>query len=144
MPPCTEGRTGTPPSPFYCTWIYYKFWAPQVTLVVKNLPTNVGDVRDEGLIHGLERSPRGRHGSPLQYSCLENPMDRGAWWATVHMMFHRFCFKKKLRRSAPSPHCASLTALLFQRHLLLHVSVSCFGHFLVSQTCLLLLLYLLQ
>ena len=44
--------------------------------MVKNLPTNVGDVRDEGLIHGLERSPRGRHGSPLQYSCLENPMDR--------------------------------------------------------------------
>ena len=43
-----------------------------------------GDVRDAGSIPGLGRPPRGGHGSPLQYSCLENPMDRGAWWATVH------------------------------------------------------------
>ena len=40
--------------------------------------------KDVGLIPGLGRSPGGRHGNPLQYSCLENPMDRGAWWATVH------------------------------------------------------------
>ena len=51
--------------------------------MVKNLPANAGDVRDTGSIPGLERSPGG-HGNPFQYSCLENPMDRGAWWATVH------------------------------------------------------------
>ena len=55
-----------------------------MALVVKNLPANAGDVRDMGLIPGSERSPGGGHGSPLQYSCLENPMVRGAWWATVH------------------------------------------------------------
>ena len=45
---------------------------------------NEGDVRDVGLIPGSERSPGGGHGNPLQYSCLENPMVRGAWWAMVH------------------------------------------------------------
>ena len=45
---------------------------------------NVGDTEDVGLIPGSGRSPGGGHGSPFQYSCLENPMDRGAWWATVH------------------------------------------------------------
>ena len=49
-----------------------------------NPPANAGDIRDAGLIPGSERSPGGRHGNPLQYSCLENPMDRGAWWATLH------------------------------------------------------------
>ena len=56
----------------------------QVALVVKNPPANTGDIRDAGLIPGSERSPGGRHGNPLQYSCLENPMDSGAWQATVH------------------------------------------------------------
>ena len=56
----------------------------KVALVVKNPPANAGDVRDVGLIPGLGRSPGGDHGNPLQYSCLENPMDRGAWWAAVH------------------------------------------------------------
>ena len=50
-------------------------------LVVKNPPANAGDKRDASLIHGSGRSPRGGHGKPLQYSCLGNPMDRGA---TVH------------------------------------------------------------
>ena len=49
--------------------------------MVKNLPANAGDVRDLGLIPGLGRSPGGGHGSPPQYSCLENPMERGAWRA---------------------------------------------------------------
>ena len=53
-------------------------------LVLKNLPANAGDIGDVGLILGLGRSPGGGHGNPLQYSCLENPMDGGAWWATVH------------------------------------------------------------
>ena len=56
----------------------------QVVLMVKKLPANAADVRDVGSIPGSGRSPGGGHGNPLQYSCLENPMDRGAWWATVH------------------------------------------------------------
>ena len=54
-------------------------WASQVVLVVKNPPANAGDVREVGLILGSGRSPGGGHGNPLQYSCLGNPMDRGAW-----------------------------------------------------------------
>ena len=60
----------------------------QVALEVKNMPANAGDVRDTGSISGSGRSPGGGHGNPLQYSCLENPMDRGAWWATVHRVIH--------------------------------------------------------
>ena len=60
------------------------FWASQVALVVKNLAANAGDLRHAGSIPGSGRSPGGRNGNPLQYSCLENPMDRGAWGATVH------------------------------------------------------------
>ena len=52
-----------------------------VNQVVKHLPSNVGNL---GSIPGSRRSPGGGNGNPLQYSCLENPMDRGAWWATVH------------------------------------------------------------
>ena len=52
--------------------------------MVKNPPANAGDTRDAGLIPGLGRSPGVRNGNPFQYSCLENPMDRGAWWVTVH------------------------------------------------------------
>ena len=50
----------------------------QVVLVVKNPPANAGDIRDAGSVHGSERFPGGEHGDTLQYSCLENPMDRGA------------------------------------------------------------------
>ena len=58
--------------------------ASQVMLVVKNLPVSAGDLRDGGSIPRQERFPRGGHDDPLQRSCLENPMDRGAWRATVH------------------------------------------------------------
>ena len=58
--------------------------ASQVTLVVKKLPANAGERRDKGSVPELGKSPGGGHGSPLQCSYLENPMDRGAWWATVH------------------------------------------------------------
>ena len=59
--------------------------ASQVVLVVKkqtnkHLPANAGDIRDTGLILGLGRAPGGGHGNPLHYSCLVNPMHRGAWW----------------------------------------------------------------
>ena len=53
--------------------------------MVKNLPANAGDKRDLGLILGLGRFPEVGNGNPFQYSCLENSMDRGAWWATVHV-----------------------------------------------------------
>ena len=52
--------------------------------VVKNPPANAGDAQNAGLIPGSGRSPAGGYGNPLQYSCPENPMDRGARWATVH------------------------------------------------------------
>ena len=55
-----------------------------VVLAVKNLPANAGDIRDTGLIPGLGRSPVEENGNPLQYSCLGNPMDRGAWCTVVH------------------------------------------------------------
>ena len=52
--------------------------------MLKNLPVNAGDIKDAGSIPGLGRFSEKGHGNPLQYSCLENPMDRGAWGATVH------------------------------------------------------------
>ena len=56
-----------------------------MALVVKNLFAHAGDVRDPGsMIPGLGRSPGRGHGNPLQYSCLKNPTDRGAWWAIVY------------------------------------------------------------
>ena len=56
----------------------------QVVLVLKNLPANAGDIRNVGLIPGSGRSPGGGHGNQPQYSCLENPMNRGAWQAIAH------------------------------------------------------------
>ena len=71
-----------------CALFLVLHWDPlgssQVVLVVKNLPANAGDARDVGSIPGSGRSPGGGHGNSLQYSCLENPMDRGAWRVTVH------------------------------------------------------------
>ena len=59
-------------------------WASQVALVVKKLPASAGNIRDASLTSGLGRSPGGGHGNPLQYSCQENPMDRGVWQDKVH------------------------------------------------------------
>ena len=53
-----------------------------MVLAVKNLPVNAGDIRDLGSIPGSGRSPGGGRGNPFHYSCLENPMNRGGWWAT--------------------------------------------------------------
>ena len=70
-----------------CLW-FYTPWsslqASQVVLVVKNPPSTAGDIRDLGSVSGSARSPGGGHGNLLQYSCLENPMDRGACWAMAH------------------------------------------------------------
>ena len=60
------------------------FQASQLAQSVKNLPAMQEMQADPTSIPGLGRSPGGGQGSPLQYSCLENPTDRGAWWATVH------------------------------------------------------------
>ena len=64
--------------------LYIVLWASQVVLVVKNLPVSARDIRDVGSIPGSGKSQGGGHDNPLQYSCLENPMDRGAWQAMVH------------------------------------------------------------
>ena len=61
-------------------------WPSPVVLLVKNPPANAGDIRDMDSISGLGRSSGGGHGNQLQYSCLENPMDRGSWWAIVHRL----------------------------------------------------------
>ena len=54
--------------------------------MVKNLPANAGDAIDSGSIPGLGKSPGGGHGNPLQYSCLEKPLDTGAWQVTAHQV----------------------------------------------------------
>ena len=64
-------------------------WASQVALVVKNLPANAGDIRDMGSIPEWGRALGERHGNPLPYSCLENPMDRGGWRATQSIRSER-------------------------------------------------------
>ena len=80
----------------FCLW--GPQWTSQVVLVVKNLPASLGDPRDAGSIPGSGRSPGGGHGNPLQSSCLENPMDRGAWQATVYRVIKSQIRLKRLSR----------------------------------------------
>ena len=80
---CLKDLSFSPELDCYC-FTYGNPWASQVALVVKNPPANEGDVRDVGSVPGLQRSPGGGHGNPLQYSYLEDPIDRGVWWAIVH------------------------------------------------------------
>ena len=75
---------------FRIDWFYLlAIQGTAVALAVKKLPANAGDLRDKGLIPGSGRSLGGGHGNPLQYYCLENSMDRGAWWATQSMGLQR-------------------------------------------------------
>ena len=67
------------------TWVHLVIWPSQTSLVVKNPPVNAGDIRDAVLIPGWRRLPGEGKGHPLQYSCLENTMDRGAWQAMVQV-----------------------------------------------------------
>ena len=67
-----------------CCFLLWSLWVSQVVLVVKTPPASAGDARVVGLIPGLGQSPGVGNGNPLQYSCLKNSIDRGAWWATVH------------------------------------------------------------
>ena len=81
-------------------WLFPE-WASQVALLVKNPPASPGDLREAGSIPGSGRCPGGGHSHPLQYSRLENPMDRGASWATVHSVAKSWTQLKRLRDSAP-------------------------------------------
>ena len=72
--------------------------------VVKSLPANAGDVRGLGLIPGLGRFPGEVNGNPLRYSCLENPMDRGAWRATVYADCSSFVTDSRKSQSRLSDH----------------------------------------
>ena len=88
-----------PPGGFL--WLYRKSWkqvvrSSQMMLVVKNLPASARHERDACLIPGSRRSPGGGHGNPLQYSCLENPMDGGAWRGTVHNVSKSWTWLKQL------------------------------------------------
>ena len=76
---------------------------PRWHLGVKNPPSNTGDIRDASSIPGLGRPPGGRYGHPLQYSCLENHMHRGAWWATVHGIAKSWTWLNQLS-THPSTH----------------------------------------
>ena len=78
-------------------------------LVVKNPLANAGNVIDMALIPGSGRSPGGRHGNPLQHSCLENPIGRGAWWATLHRVAKSRTLLKQLSMHTHTP----LSELLF-------------------------------
>ena len=88
----------------------------KVALVVKNPPANTGDIRDSGSIAGLWRSPGGGHSNPLRYSCLENPIDRGTWWATVHRVAKSQIRLKRLSmhaRTVTSPWLSTYSNLIF-------------------------------
>ena len=92
--------------------------------MVKNLPANAGDIRDGGSVPGSGRSPGGGHGNPLQYSCLENLTDRGAWWAAVHRVAKSltqsdFACTHLTERPWPlkSPYTPLLVSRLFEQRL---------------------------
>ena len=81
---------------------------------VKNLPANAGDAGDLGLIPGSGRSPGEGNGNPLQYSCRENPMDRGAWWATVHGVAESDMMEQLTTHHTPLNYVSSEVKLLFK------------------------------
>ena len=103
-------------------------WASEMALVVKNLPASAGDLRDAGSIPRSGRSPGEGNGNPLQQSCLENSMDGGAWWATVHgvtksrTQWSDFT-SLLLQRNFPSQ--GSNPGLLPHRQALYHLSYTC-------------------
>ena len=88
-----------------------------VALVVKNLPANAGDVREAGSIPGWGRSPGGGNGNPLLYSCLENPIDRGAWLATVQSVINSQTQLKRLS----TQDSRSFSSITRKKNVLLHM-----------------------
>ena len=94
--------------------------ASQVALVVKNLPANAREVRDAGSIPGSGRSPGGGHGNPLQHSCLENPMEREAWQATVHRVT-----QSQIRLKRLSMQACIIMGIYWKLHIRLHSVWDC-------------------
>ena len=88
---CSLGCTLKPTTKILCAGIV---WASQMAL--KNPPANAGNLKDAVLIPGSGRSPGAGHGNPLQYSCLENPMERGTWWVTFHAVTKSQRLQKRL------------------------------------------------
>ena len=82
----------------------------------KNLPASAGDVRDMGSIPGWGRSPREGNGNPLQYSCLKNPMDRGAWRAIVHRVTKESDTVQKVLSTGKIKSCIINPALIILDH----------------------------
>ena len=97
--------------------MYAQSGAAQVAPVVKNPPANAEDIRDVSFIPGLERSPGGAHGNPLQYSCLENSMDREPWRVTrSHTQLKQLSTHTHTYTTSPSWFCRLiLPNILFQR-----------------------------
>ena len=85
-----------PQASYNNSYHFQKAWASQVALAVKNLPAKAGDRRDTGSTPSLGRYPEEGHGNPLQHSCLENAMDREAWWATVYRVTKNQTWLKRL------------------------------------------------
>ena len=102
--PAVAGRFFNTVPPGKCNWKYthflYELGDSQVVLVVKKLFAIAGDIRDMGSIPGLGKSPGIENGNPLLYSCLQNPMDRGAWQATVHSVTESWTWRKWLSMQA--------------------------------------------
>ena len=88
--------------------------------MVKNIPASARDVRDAGLIPGLGRYPGGGHGNPLQYTCLEKLMDRGAWWATVHVVTKSWIRLKQLSMAQYSKMTPNMFRIKFKLSAMTH------------------------
>ena len=94
-------------------WQLCRCWAFQMVLVVKNPPASADDTRDTRSIPGLGRSPGGEHDNPLQYSCLENPMDREAWWVIVHRVAKSQTWLKQLSMNTVYTYILGKKMLIF-------------------------------
>ena len=90
--------------------------------MIKNLSANAGDTRDTGSILGSGRSPGVGNGNPLQYSCLENPIDRGAWWVIDHQFAKSWTRLSLYARAHTHTHTHTHTAVSFHHICLLHVT----------------------
>ena len=109
--------------------------ASHVALVIKNLPTNAGEVSGMGSFPGLRRSLGGGHGNPLQYSYLENCMLRGVWWATVHVVAKSWTWLSNLACTQAQPYSTKFIWLLGSSLILDLRNQGNFLLFSVSQLC---------
>ena len=102
-------------------YVHVRVWTSQLALIVKNVPANEGHIRDVGSILGSGRSHGGGHGNPLQYSCLENPMDRGPWQVTLYRVTKSWRQLNRLSRHAYMCACIHICILF---HILFHYDLS--------------------